>query len=148
MTGDHPTTDLRATATDLGAVLRVLAEALPPGSAVPVPREWLLQLLEGPERNESGGASGTGHDYTTGEAAELLRLSANRVRALIAAGELDAYRVAGCGDWRVTQEALAAFRAAGKPLGRVRATLPAERADLSRWRRVRRGGAGSVNDGG
>jgi excisionase family DNA binding protein len=30
------------------AGLRSLAEALPAGSAVPVPREWLLELLAGP----------------------------------------------------------------------------------------------------
>jgi predicted DNA-binding transcriptional regulator AlpA len=30
------------------AGLRALAEALPVGSAVPVPREWLLELLAGP----------------------------------------------------------------------------------------------------
>ena len=32
--------------TDARAHLRALAEALPPGSAVSVPREWLLELLE------------------------------------------------------------------------------------------------------
>jgi predicted DNA-binding transcriptional regulator AlpA len=34
--------------TDPRPHLRALAEALPPGSAVPVPREWLLELLAPP----------------------------------------------------------------------------------------------------
>jgi hypothetical protein len=32
---------------EAAAGLRSLAEALPPGAAVPVPREWLLELLAG-----------------------------------------------------------------------------------------------------
>jgi hypothetical protein len=32
---------------DYRAALLVTAQALPPGCAVPVPREWLLELLEG-----------------------------------------------------------------------------------------------------
>jgi hypothetical protein len=31
--------------SELAAGLRSLAEALPAGAAVPVPREWLLELL-------------------------------------------------------------------------------------------------------
>lgn len=33
---------------DRREALRLLAEGLPAGAAVPVPREWLLELLEGP----------------------------------------------------------------------------------------------------
>jgi excisionase family DNA binding protein len=37
----------RSVTTETAAGLRLLAEALPPGAAVPVPREWLLELLGG-----------------------------------------------------------------------------------------------------
>ena len=37
----------KTSAPDIRAALRVLAEALPPSAAVPVPRETLLDLLDG-----------------------------------------------------------------------------------------------------
>ena len=39
---------MTAASTDHRSHLRALADALPPGSAVPVPREWLLALLGSP----------------------------------------------------------------------------------------------------
>jgi predicted DNA-binding transcriptional regulator AlpA len=54
------------------AALRELAESLPPGTAVLVPREWLLELLQA--TNGAPQANGTGSDrmLTAEEAGQLL----------------------------------------------------------------------------
>jgi predicted DNA-binding transcriptional regulator AlpA len=61
--------------SDHRAHLRALAEALPPGSAVPVPREWLLQLLNG--TGPSGGIPADAVDrlLDVNEAAARLHMS-------------------------------------------------------------------------
>lgn len=67
---------------DLAAGLRALATSLPPGTAVPVPREALLELLGGSGRG--GGQSGENplpHELTQREAARLLRVSVSYLRA-------------------------------------------------------------------
>jgi hypothetical protein len=62
------------------AALRALAEALPPGAAVPVPREWLLELL-GATVNLNAAREGLPAELTQREAARLLRVSASYLRA-------------------------------------------------------------------
>lgn len=66
--------------TDLRPHLRVLAEALPAGTAIPVPREVLLDLLGGvmPERN---GTNNESQDrlLTVREVATRLHLSREMV---------------------------------------------------------------------
>lgn len=59
--------------------LRGLAEALPAGAAVPVPREWLLELLGAP--GAASGSVATPAELTQREAARLLRVSPSFLRA-------------------------------------------------------------------
>lgn len=85
--------------------LRTLAEALPPGSAVPVPREQLLELL-------GGGGTGTpaGADLTVPQVAERFGKAPGTVRKWLAAGDFPgAYQVHGK-EWRIPSAALQAFR--------------------------------------
>jgi hypothetical protein len=62
--------------------LRELAESLPPGTAVPVPREWLLQII-GSECATSHipGSAPLPVELTQKEAASLLRVSVSYLRA-------------------------------------------------------------------
>jgi hypothetical protein len=62
------------------SALRQLAESLPPGTAVPVPREWLLQII--------GGSNGSAPEspslpvqLTQKKAAALLSVSVSYLRA-------------------------------------------------------------------
>ncbi len=115
--------------------LRRLAEALPAGSAVPVPREWLLELL-GAERAEAAA------DLTVPQIAERFGRSASTVRWWIESDRFPgAYRLRGR-EWRVPPAALAAFEAAERdtatakprpvPAGPRRAAV----VDLGDWRKV------------
>jgi hypothetical protein len=61
------------------AALRALADALPPGAAVPVPREWLLELLGA--RSHGQAAPSLPSELTQREAAHLLRVSVSYLRA-------------------------------------------------------------------
>jgi hypothetical protein len=64
---------------DLVHGLRALAEALPAGSAVPVPRELLLELLGA--RPSRGTADPLPAELTQKEAARVLRVSVSYLRA-------------------------------------------------------------------
>jgi hypothetical protein len=61
------------------AGLRSLAEALPAGTAVPIPREWLLELLgvRPPSRDDEG----LPVELTQRQAARLLSVSVSYLRA-------------------------------------------------------------------
>jgi hypothetical protein len=63
--------------------LRELAESLPPGTAVPVPREWLLQIIGGSEfaRANLEESRSLPVELTQKEAARLLRVSVSYLRA-------------------------------------------------------------------
>lgn len=65
-------------AADL-AGLRALAAALPAGAAVPVPREWLLELL-GANSTDSPPGPELPSELTQREAARLLRVSVSYLR--------------------------------------------------------------------
>jgi excisionase family DNA binding protein len=115
--------------------LRSIALSLPAGSAVPVPREWLLDLLDG-----SGGEAPAGPDYTVAEVAARFGRATSTVRTWILAGELRAYRLRGR-EHRITPQALQEFEArqrtvkpedTGQHVGRLR---PRGRAvDLGAYR--------------
>jgi hypothetical protein len=64
---------------DVAVGLRALAEALPAGSAVPVPRELLLELLGA--RPSRGAAEALPSELTQKEAARVLRVSVSYLRA-------------------------------------------------------------------
>lgn len=65
------------------AALRELAEALPPGAAVPVPREWLLELLAG-----SAPAADPEEALDLRTAADVSGYSADHLTRLVREGRL------------------------------------------------------------
>lgn len=67
-------------APDLAAGLRALAASLPPGTAIPVPREALLELLGEPPASGDGSPA-LPAELTQREAARLLRVSVSYLRA-------------------------------------------------------------------
>jgi excisionase family DNA binding protein len=90
------------------AELRAVAEALPDGASLTLPRAALLALCA-TER-----ASLDAVDLTVAQVAAMQQRSSNTVRRWLERGQLDGYRLAGgAGDWRVTRDALDRFRAAG-----------------------------------
>ena len=97
--------------TDRQALLRY-ARALPVGSSVPVPREWLLELLERPRAGESAPADAPRVDLTVEQVAKAFSRSPVTVRAWCAAGLLvGAYRMHGR-EWRIPPAAVEALQAA------------------------------------
>lgn len=118
------------------AALRTLAEALPTGQAVPVPREWLLDLLEGSSVTADV-AQTPGIDLTCHQVADALGRDASTVRAWVARGDFPgAYRLNGR-EWRIPPDALGAWQEgqrkrppdAAVPIRSGRRRLP-----LSSWR--------------
>jgi hypothetical protein len=86
--------------------LQVLASALPEGGAVPVPREWLLELLcgAGPSPRMADEA-----DLTAVLVAARFGRHASTVRLWLERGMFPgAYKLRGR-DWRVPPSSLAAF---------------------------------------
>jgi len=116
---------------DTLAALRTLAEALPPGQPVPVPREWLLDLLA------TGGpapAPALIGDLTCTTAGAILGRHASTVRAMCERGELPgAYRQHGR-EWRIPAGAVESYRAAQRLPRAARPGADAP-ANLGRWRR-------------
>jgi helix-turn-helix protein len=124
--------------SELANGLRALAEALPAGTAVPVPRELLLELLAG-SIPEPGPETRTAPDLTVAELAVRFGRKPSTVR-----GWLDrqlipgAYRFRGR-EWRVPAVSLVAFeeaQRAGNADG-PRNPSPRRRAravDLGAWR--------------
>jgi excisionase family DNA binding protein len=82
--------------------LRALAEALPPGAAVPVPREWLLAVLAEP-KPETADTSWRSRIWkvpadtvlTTAEAAEALGKSKGALHKMVRRHRLPFTRAAG-----------------------------------------------------
>lgn len=114
--------------------LRVLADALPAGAAVPVPREWLLELLDGAVASDL--APPALADLTCREVAGLLSRSDSTVRGWLDAGVLEGYRMRGR-EWRIPRAALARFQeteANRRPERSPSSTRRGKPADLSAWR--------------
>lgn len=86
-------------------MLRALATALPAGASVPVPREWLLELL-GPAKASPAAEVA---DSTVDDLARRYSRAASTVRGWIEAGQFPgAYRLRGR-EWRVPLSGLTAF---------------------------------------
>jgi excisionase family DNA binding protein len=124
---------------EAGNTLRSLAEALPAGTAVPVPREWLLELLgRGTPQPAPEPAGIPAADLTVDEVAQRFGRHPSTVRGWISQRMLPgAYRFRGR-EWRVPAAALVAFEETSRrgtpvaPVGRVPVV------DISDWRRVAR----------
>jgi hypothetical protein len=104
--------------------LRTLAELLPPGGAVSLPREALLEALAeipAPAPVPVG-------DLTVADVAVHFQRSPSTVRGWLEAGRFDdAYKLNGR-DWRVPHAALAAFAEAQQR----------GKANLGAWRKLKR----------
>lgn len=123
--------------TDHRVHLRALAEALPAGSAVPVPREWLLELLDGAGQ-EPGGSSGPVADMTVAQLATMFGRKPSAVRAWLERGDFPGAYKFNDREWRVPPAAVAGFQARQR---RGSPSRPGDRTagDLADWRRVRSG---------
>ncbi|SRR5712692_2830650 len=125
--------------SDTRGHLRALAEALPPGSAVPVPREWLLELLDGSA--DVGTPPTLTADLTCREAGTLLGRSASTVRTWLESGELEGYKQRAR-EWRVTPGAIERFRERERARGPGQASGPPKDGprgrpvDLGAWRKA------------
>lgn len=123
--------------------LRALAELLPPGAAVSLPREALLEALAGGSLHTSGLAPAPPGDLTVEEVAARFRRKPSTVRAwleagrfpgayhLPASGKLDRKGRPRRGAWRVPPGALDAFAT------QERTPRSARRAQLGAWRKRR-----------
>ncbi len=107
--------------------LRRLAEALPAGTAIPVPRELLIELLEG--RRETRAA-----DPTVEEVGTRYRRAPSTIRGWCEAGRFPGAYKLHDREWRIPAAALEAFDAAERerPAGRRGGGV----RSLSDWRRV------------
>ena len=113
------------------AAWRTIAAAYPPGSAVPVLREHLLDVLQDDASAPSAPLAG---DLTCATAGGIIGRHASTLRGMCARGELPgAYRQHGR-EWRIPAGALATYRAqqAVPSTPRVRAYRAVP--DLSAWR--------------
>ena len=121
--------------------LRALAEALPVGTAVPVPREWILELLGGGVIAQTSAPEVA--DPAIPQLAARFKRSPSTIRGWIELGRFPgAYRLRGR-EWRVPAAGVAAFEAAERNGGsstsesKVSAAAPAGRTvDLGAWRKV------------
>lgn len=121
------------------AGLRAYAEALPPGTAVPVVREWLLALLAA---TDTPAATMADPDLTVHDLAERFGRRPSTIRTWVEAGRFPgAYRFQNR-EWRVPAAGVAAFEAGARDRPRPRRdgmTVAPPRADrtvvdLGTWR--------------
>jgi hypothetical protein len=116
--------------------LQVLASAFPEGASVPVPREWLLELLSC--ENETAPTTVASADLTVADLASRFGRQSSTVRAWLERGLFPgAYKFMGGREWRVTTAALATFEA-GQRAGRSQTGKHCDvgkAIDLGAWRR-------------
>ena len=119
------------------AGLRTVAAALPPGTTLPVLKEWVLDLLAGTdstmvERSEAGDTP----DLTVAQVAKRYDRAESTVRGWCCRGILPgAYKFRGR-ELRVPLAALVAFEAIQRPseTPRLSAPNPTAPIDWSAWR--------------
>jgi helix-turn-helix protein len=93
---------------EAAAGLRSLAEALPAGAAVPVPREWLLELLDA---QGTPAVVGTSADPTVEEIATRYGRALSTIRGWCEAGRFPGAYKLHDREWRIPAAALEAFDA-------------------------------------
>jgi hypothetical protein len=120
--------------------LRALAEALPAGTVVPVPREWLLDLLEGGTAYTDPSPGPPPVDLTVADLAARFGRSPSTVRGWLERGMIaGAYRFQGR-EWRVPAASLVTFEADQRSPRTPRMISGTDHrrgtVDLSAWRRT------------
>src|SRR5690349_10092673 len=98
---------------EAAAGLRTLAEALPAGVPVPVPREWLLDLLAG-----QAAVAGSLVDATVDQIAARFGRAASTIRGWCEAGRFPGAYKLHDREWRIPAAALEAFEAQERQRGR------------------------------
>lgn len=123
---------------DLHAFAQAL-RALPPGTLVALPRDSLLEIVEGAAGSPTGGAASGPSlvDLTVAQVAQLFGRAPGTVRQWLESGQLEGYKLFGR-EWRVPLAAVGAFQerqrmGAAHPGGRASRTQ-----SLGDWRRVAR----------
>ena len=106
-----------------GERLRLAAEALPDGASITVPRDALLEALQG-----QGSA-----DFNVEQLAERFRRSKSTVRSWLEQGLLRGYRFRRK-EWRVTSAAVAEFEASEREGRPPRRATRGKVANLGAWR--------------
>jgi excisionase family DNA binding protein len=110
---------------------RAYVESLPAGTAVPVVREQLLELLPTTGSRPTEGEP----DLTVAEVGQRFKRSASTVRYWITAGKLDAYKFEGR-ELRVTPAALAAFESRQRMGPRTQPRRRGGPVDLGAWKQA------------
>jgi hypothetical protein len=91
----------RGVISEWRAALQALTEALPEGAVVPVPREWLLELLAGSSEAPWPGPS-LGADLTVADLARRFGRARSTIRQWLEQGAfVGAYHFRGGREWRV-----------------------------------------------
>ena len=120
--------------TDPRPHLRALADALPAGTAVPVPREWLMELLDGMQPEPQ-----LERDLAVADLCARFGRKPSAVRAWLEQGLFPgAYKLRGR-DWRVPAAAVEAFTKMQGNRGEYPRGTRVPAANLGAWRRVRPG---------
>jgi hypothetical protein len=88
--------------------LRALAEALPAGAAVSVPREWLLELLDVANALQTSALPPA--DLTVADLAARFGRGTSTVRGWLERGFFEGAYKLNSKDWRVPQAAVEAFQ--------------------------------------
>jgi hypothetical protein len=128
--------------TSAREALQALAGALPPGSVVPVPLEWLNELLGGSGEVPEGPAVPPA-DLSVAQLAARYGRHPSTCRGWLERGAFPGAYKLRHRDWRIPPASLAAFEAAerekGDPRGTRNGVTPRRRArpaDLGAWRRT------------
>ena len=108
--------------------LRRIAEALPDGALVTLPRDFLIEATADTGRL-------TDRDLTVADAAAHFKRSQSSVRSWISSGALRAFKRRGR-QWLIPTSAIAEFEAAERDGVPDRHDRRAVSADLSAWRRA------------
>ena len=108
--------------------LRRIAEALPPGGSVTLPRDFLIEATTDTGRL-------TDSDLTVAEAAAYFKRSQSSIRSWIAAGALRAFKRRGR-QYLIPRAAITEFEAAERDGEQRRREPQSKSADLSAWRRA------------